>query len=153
MRRSVAVMLTVALALSACGDDGEPGGFLDDPGPIDPSLTVALDEGVDPDTVPLVQRNFIDTCVRGGSSSLPEELALVQERGLLRVCGCGYDAIVSHFRQVAAEEAADDASAEEIEEDAYERFRDLDDDLRTGSGDFGEDIEALFAACIRQEAF
>ena len=153
MRAAAALVMVMALLVGACGGDGEPGGFLEDPGPIDPSLTVALPAGVNPEAVPVVQRNFIDVCVRGGGSELPEELAAVQAQGLLRVCGCSYDAIVAHLRSVAAEEAADDATAEDIEDDAYRRFRDLDDDMRDGTGEFDPAVEALFAACIRQEAF
>lgn len=151
--RAAALILAVALLAGACGSDGEPGGFLEDPGPLDPSLTVALDPGVNTEMVPVVQRNFLDVCVRGGGSDLPDELAAVQERGLLRVCGCSYHAIVAHLRSVAADEAAEGASAEDIEDDAYRRFRDLDDDMRNGTGDFDAAIRGLFAACIREEAF
>ena len=150
--RAASILLAAVLVVASCGGGGEPGGFLDDPGPIDERLTGALAEGVNPETVPLVQRNFLELCVHD-DSDLVRDLQSVQRSGLLRVCGCSYDSLVAHMRATAAAEADAGASPEEIEEDAYERFQDLDDDMRTGTGSFDAEVTRLFAACIRQEAF
>lgn len=151
--RRLAAAIVVAVLAASCGSDGEPSGFADDPGPLDSALVGALDEGEDVDNVPLVERNFLDLCVRGGESTIPE-LPAVQERGLLRVCACSYDALVEHVREVATRNAGDDADADDIENDAYSRFRTIDDDMRNGIvGDLDPQVRRLFADCVRSEAF
>lgn len=145
MTRLVAVALVVLLAVAGCSGDDGPSGFEADPGPIDPDLAAALDDAVDIDQVPAAQRDFLELCVRGGEDTLPD-IAPVEARGLVAVCGCSYDAIVTHLIERAE---GDDAEARQRA--AFDSFVDLADDIRIGT-DLDDEIVALVADCIRDEA-
>ena len=148
--RLAAIFVAMALVLVACGGDGDPGSFDADPGALDLDLRPALNDGEDPEAIPAVQRAWLERCARGDGDAVPAELAPVAQSGLLRVCGCSYHATVDHFRGEARADADTDASVDDIESEAYQRFRDLDD---IGLDADLDAIETLFADCIRQEAF
>lgn len=133
------------LLVSACGSDGTVAGFDADPGPISVELVGALQPGTDPDTVPEVQRNFLELCVKGGEDSLPD-LPTVQREGLLAVCGCTYDALVE-----ASFEAAEGSTPDERASSAFAYFTGIEDDLRA-EGTFADEVADLVRVCIRAEA-
>lgn len=143
--RLAAILVAVLIGITGCSGDDGASGFDADPGPIDPDLAAALDEGVDVDQVPAAQRDFLETCVRGGEDTLPD-IAPVEARGLVAVCGCSYDAIAAHLI-----DQADGDDAEARERAAYDAFVDLADDLRIGT-ELDDTIVALVADCIRDEA-
>lgn len=144
-RRIVAILLSVVVVVTACSGDDDTSGFLADPAPIDPALAPALADDANAAAVPALQRNFLELCVEGAAAD-PPELEPVQEAGLVAVCGCTYDALVAEVR-----DRAEGADADERERAAYQEFRGLERDLRTG-GDLDPTIEALVADCVRSEA-
>lgn len=143
--RAVAGVVALGLVVSACGSDGSGVGFDANPAPISADLELALGEGVDPDAVPEVQRNFLERCVKGDQDTLPD-LPTVQREGLLQVCGCVYDGLVAD-----ALEAAEGATAEERQMNAIDAFVEMEDDLRA-LGTVPDSLLELARSCVRSEA-
>lgn len=148
MKKLVAIFLST-FVLIACSSSEDSLSFSDNPGPIDSNLVGALEEGQDPSRVPEIQRNFLAGCVMGATDRMPD-LVAVQETGLLEVCGCSYMELVKEVRREAAAVADPITSSSEIEQDAYKRFKKLDEDFQATEGSFDDEILALFATCIRQ---
>lgn len=142
--RAITTMIALML-LAACGSSGSSAGFDADQAPIAADLVGALGEGVDPDNVPEVQRNFLERCVKGDQDTLPE-LPTVQREGLLAVCGCVYDGLVAE-----ALDQAEGATFEERQASAIDAFTELEDDLRA-EGTVPDSLFALARGCIRSEA-
>ena len=147
--KKLAVVLVSAFILMACSSSEDDGGFNENLGPIDPNLVGALEEGQDPSLVPEVQRNFLSGCVMGATNKMPD-LVAVQETGLLKVCGCSYNKLVEKVRFDAAAVADPFTSSADLENDAYKRFKKLDEDFQATEGNFSSDLIDLFASCIRQ---
>ena len=147
MARRLLPLLLVALVAVGCAASGAPETFTDQPGPIDADLEAALDDGADPDLVPLAQRNFLEGCAKGGASALDSQLADLEGEGLLAVCGCTYDGFTEHFIAEAAtaldgERAGFDpdtnpTDAEDLARRAYELFIEADDEISNA-----EELEA-----------
>ena len=151
MKKLTSVFLLVFLLMSCSSSEGALS-FTDNPGPIDPNLVGALQEGQDPSGVPETQRNFLTGCVMGATDRMPD-LVAVQETGLLEVCGCSYLKLVEKVRTEAAAAAADGlTSSSDIERDAYKLFKKLDEDFQATEGNFDEDLVEMFAMCIRQSS-
>lgn len=154
-RRLAAVVVGALVVLAGCGSDGSSGSFEDGVGPIDRQLVPALAADADPDAVPEVQRNFLDGCVLGFADGLPD-LEPVQQSGLLSVCGCSFEQLVTYSRAEAARVAADDpdgeADAEALEAAAFEIFTDLENDIRIGEADMPSEVLDLIRTCVRSEA-
>ena len=152
--RLLLVSLILVVIAAACGDETTTSGFEADVGPIAPDLVTALGDGQDPDAVPEVQRNFLNGCVKGFEDAIPE-LEPVQRAGLLQVCGCTYEAIVSYsYAQAveAANQAATPAERTPIYDDAaFNVFTEVEGDLRS-DGALTEEVEDLIRGCIREEA-
>ena len=138
-------VVALALVVAACGSDGSAVGFDADPAPISADLVGALGEGVDPDAVPEVQRNFLERCVKGDQDSLPD-LPTVQRDGLLKVCGCAYDGMVAD-----ALDQAEGTTAEERQMSAIDAFVEMEDDLRA-LGTVPDSLLEIARSCIRSEA-
>jgi hypothetical protein len=151
MKLLAATIVTVALLVAGCGGDGEPESFEDDPGQISVSLLSAIPAGSDSNAVQLLQRNFLEGCVLAGGDTIPE-LDVVQQEGLVAVCGCTYPALVEELRSDARSEARAGWSAEDVERDAVARFLDLDETIREG-GELPDDVILLVADCIQSSAF
>ena len=149
--RRLAVILLSALILTACGSSQGPQGFSENLGPIDPNLAGALEEGQDPSLVPEIQRNFLSGCVMGATDKMPD-LVAVQETGLLEVCACSYVKLVEMVRLEAAAVADPFTSSAELDNDAYKRFKKLDEDFQATEGQFSDDLIAIFASCINETA-
>ncbi len=147
--KKLAVVLVSAFILMACSSSEDDGGFNESLGPIDPNLVGALAEGQDPSLVPEAQRNFLSGCVMGATNKMPD-LVAVQETGLLKVCGCSYNKLVEKVRLDAAAVADPFTSSADLENDAYKRFKKLDEDFQATEGNFSSDLIDLFASCIRQ---
>ena len=147
--KKLAVVLVSAIILMACSSSEDDGGFNEGLGPIDPNLVGALEEGQDPSLVPEVQRNFLSGCVMGATNKMPA-LVAVQETGLLKVCGCSYNKLVEKVRFDAAAVADPFTSSADLENDAYKRFKKLDEDFQATEGNFSSELIDLFASCIRQ---
>ncbi len=149
-RLLLAAVAVASLLLAACGGSTSVSGFNSDPAPIAADLALALADTTDPEAVPVVERRFLEACVKGGGDSLPLELATVQRDGLLAVCGCSFSALVqSSF--AAAEADLDTASQDELEAAAFERFSDLDETVLNDE-DLPAEVSDLIRACIRAEA-
>ena len=147
--KKLAVVLVSAFIVMACSSSEDDGGFNERLGPIDPNLVGALEEGQDPSLVSEVQRNFLSGCVMGATNKMPD-LVAVQETGLLKVCGCSYNKLVEKVRFDAAAVADPFTSSADLENDAYKRFKKLDEDFQATEGNFSSDLIDLFASCIRQ---
>ncbi len=143
--------LCVLFVLLGCSSSQRDGSFSKDPGPIEGNLIGALQEGEDPNLVPEVQRNFLKGCVTGASDSIPD-LVAIQETGLLSVCGCSYNRIVDYLINTSTMLLDSSASVREIENDAYKKFKELDEDFQKGDKDFPEKLLEIFRSCISDSA-
>ncbi len=138
--------------LSACGDDGTAGGFDNNLRPIEPDLEAALGPDDDPDAIPEVQRNFLTGCVRGFGETIPD-IGLIQQQGLVDVCGCSYRQLLGYSRGEARAARTDSGGSDgATDDDAFDIFVELEDDLRSGESDLPEEVLDLIRTCIRSEA-
>ena len=151
------LLLVLSLFAAACGDDTTASGFDADLGPIDPDLEAALLNDEDPAAVPEVQRNFLTGCVKGFEDSIPE-LEPVQRAGLLQVCGCTYDQLISYSTNLVRDQVNDSAATEDpdgffeaLNQAAFETFTEIEDDLRAGE-ELPEGVADVVRTCIRQRA-
>jgi hypothetical protein len=142
MRRLVAPLVLV-LALAACGSDGAPESFTDQPGPLPESLTGYAGDligSADADQVPLVQRNFLEGCMSGEATRLQG----LSGRSLADACGCSYDSLVNYLI---------DNSTTELE--AFDRFVSIDravEDQTDEADPIGSQYIDLFDTCRSQAA-
>ncbi len=145
------VLASAVLLLPSCATNANDSGFSKNPGPISANLIGALQDGEDPNTVPEVKRNFLQGCVTGASGSIPN-LVAIQETGLLQVCGCSYERMVQFLINQATTFADSSTPLSEIENSAFESFKDLDDDFQKGGGEFSDKLLGVFEQCIRDSA-
>lgn len=143
------VLFVFVLLAAACAASGEPEGFDEQPGPlVNQEWSSALSGGVSADAVPLVQRNFLEGCIEIDEGRQFVDLEL-SEVGLIAVCGCGYDGIVSTLLN------RDDLSGEtqeDRERDAFNKFKDLDKRLGDDSKPLDSWVKSIFTDCIRSES-
>jgi len=151
IRVRLPLALCLLCAVLGCASNQGEGGFSKDQGPIAANLIGALQEGEDPNLVPEVKRNFLKGCVTGATDAIPD-LVAIQETGLLSVCGCSYKKIVDHLRTSSTAIYDSSASLSEIENDAYENFKKIDEDFQKGEGEFTEKLIEIFQTCIRESA-
>lgn len=134
-RRLLPIFATLLLA-AACSNSGEPKGFLEQPVPVGVELGSAL--GLDAtDTLPIVERNFLETCVIEGN---PEVIAA---NSLPTACQCAYDKLVSLYVAAATEQGVID-----VERTAFEAFKDLDSDLKDSSRPLPANVQTIIEGCI-----
>ena len=145
------ILVFAFFLLLGCASNKSSGSFSQDPGPIQANLIGALEEGEDPNLVPEVKRNFLKGCVTGATDSIPN-LVAIQETGLLSVCGCSYTKIVEYLIASSTAVAEPFVPEAEIESDAYQRFKKLDEDFQKGEGTFDMELLEIFQTCIRNSA-
>ncbi len=134
MTRPLALVLTLVLAVTACSSSGAPTGFDQQPVPLSDDLRTALGGGVE--TLPVVERNFLEGCV------LAETPRIEGADDLVASCRCAYDEIVAFYRANSSGE-----TPEEAEQAAYDQFKRLDDELKSETGVIPANIEALINGC------
>lgn len=151
------LLLVLSLIAVACGDETTASGFDADLGPIDPDLEAALQNDEDPTAVPEVQRNFLTGCVKGFEDSIPE-LEPVQRAGLLQVCGCTYEGLVSYSQDLVRDQTNEEAALEDpdgffeaLNQAAFDTFTEIEDDLRAGE-ELPDGVADVVRTCIRQGA-
>ncbi len=135
MKRSLLLLLPVALLVVACGSSGKPESFTDQKGPLPEDLVEFQDElldGGNPSLVPLVQRNFLEGCM-GGEKAIFKELS---GAALARACGCTYTDLVKFLEE-----------NESLENSAFDAFKDLDKTSKEEGSVLGQNYEAIFEEC------
>jgi hypothetical protein len=151
--RLVAVTVSIVLVLSACGNDGTAGSFSENPQPIEPDLVTALGPGDDEAGIPEVQRNFLTGCAKGFADTIPD-LDVIQQGGLVSVCGCSYRQLVGYSY---AEVLGSEGESGQLDQDgrdaaAFGIFTELENDLRAGETGLPPAVLDLIRTCIRSEA-
>ena len=135
MKRSLLLLLPVALLVGACGSSGKPESFTEQKGPLPADLqdyqNELLGDG-NPSLVPLVQRNFLEGCM-GGSKPL---FAQLSGAALARACGCSYTELVRFLE-----------ANESLEKSAFDTFKDLDKASKEADGVLGQNYRAIFEEC------
>ncbi|MEC8986220.1 MAG: hypothetical protein VX763_06340 [Actinomycetota bacterium] len=135
MKRSLLLLLPVALLVGACGSSGKPESFTEQKGPLPADLqdyqNELLGDG-NPSLVPLVQRNFLEGCM-GGSKQL---FAQLSGAALARACGCSYTELVRFLE-----------ANESLEKSAFDTFKDLDKASKEADGVLGQNYRAIFEEC------
>ena len=135
MKRSLLLLLPVALLVGACGSSGKPESFTEQKGPLPADLQDYQNEllgDVNPSLVPLVQRNFLEGCM-GGSKPLFEQLS---GAALARACGCSYTELVRFLE-----------ANESLEKSAFDTFKDLDKASKEADGVLGQNYRSIFEEC------
>ena len=135
MKRSLLLLLPVALLVGACGSSGKPESFTEQKGPLPADLQEFQNEllgDVNPSLVPLVQRNFLEGCM-GGSKPLFEQLSGAP---LARACGCSYTELVRFLE-----------ANESLEKSAFDTFKDLDKASKEADGVLGQNYRSIFEEC------
>lgn len=135
MKRSLLLLLPVALLVGACGSSGKPESFTEQKGPLPADLQEFQNEllgDVNPSLVPLVQRNFLEGCM-GGSKPLFEQLS---DAALARACGCSYTELVRFLE-----------ANESLEKSAFDTFKDLDKASKEADGVLGQNYRSIFEEC------
>ena len=135
MKRSLLLLLPVALLVGACGSSGKPESFTEQKGPLPADLqdyqNELLGDG-NPSLVPLGQRNFLEGCM-GGSKQL---FAQLSGAALARACGCSYTELVRFLE-----------ANESLEKSAFDTFKDLDKASKEADGVLGQNYRAIFEEC------
>ena len=135
MKRSLLLLLPVALLVGACGSSGKPESFTEQKGPLPADLQDYQNEllgDVNPSLVPLVQRNFLEGCM-GGSKPLFEQLS---GAALAKACGCSYTELVRFLE-----------ANESLEKSAFDTFKDLDKASKEADGVLGQNYRSIFEEC------
>ncbi len=135
MKRSLLLLLLVALLVGACGSSGKPESFTEQKGPLPADLQDYQNEllgDVNPSLVPLVQRNFLEGCM-GGSKQL---FAQLSGAALARACGCSYTELVRFLE-----------ANESLEKSAFDTFKDLDKASKEADGVLGQNYRSIFEEC------
>ena len=135
MKRSLLLLLPVALLVGACGSSGKPESFTEQKGLLPADLQDYQNEllgDVNPSLVPLVQRNFLEGCM-GGSKPLFEQLS---GAALARACGCSYTELVRFLE-----------ANESLEKSAFDTFKDLDKASKEADGVLGQNYRSIFEEC------
>ncbi len=135
MKRSLLLLLSVALLVGACGSSGKPESFTEQKGPLPADLQDYQNEllgDVNPSLVPLVQRNFLEGCM-GGSKPL---FAQLSGAALARACGCSYTELVRFLE-----------ANESLEKSAFDTFKDLDKASKEADGVLGQNYRSIFEEC------
>lgn len=139
-RRLIALLVLIAVVLAACGSSGNPETFDDQPGPLPDSIAQFANDLVgtaNPDTVPLVERNFLEGCMLDGTARLGN----LSGAALARACGCSYDGLVSFL--------IDNPPPDQT---AFETFVELDKSLRDENDSLSSVYTDIFDGCGLQEA-
>jgi len=137
MSRRLAPLVVLLLVLAACSSSGEPTGFDQQPVPVGDELGAALD--VDGDTtLPVVQKNFLEGCV------LATTPRIVGASDLVASCECTYDELVAFYVDFAENEGVTDVGAV-----AYDRFKQLDNDLEDPLVPIPANIQTIIDGCVR----
>lgn len=143
-RRLVALALLTLLVAAGCTQDGHPETFGEQLGPVGDEIAAALDD-VEPDTeMPLAQRNFLEGCITGDAARI--EGVSEAQRG--PGCACAYEGIVGFYLDNAQSNAAEGATAEDIERAAYSAYRELDRDLEDGVTPLPANIQTIVDDCF-----
>ena len=135
MKRSLLLLLPVALLVGACGSSGKPESFTEQKGPLPADLQDYQNEllgDVNPSLVPLVQRNFLEGCM-GGSKPL---FAQLSGAALAIACGCSYTELVRFLE-----------ANESLEKSAFDTFKDLDKASKEADGVLGQNYRSIFEEC------
>ena len=159
VRRGLLLLVIAGLVLTACGGDSEPESFSEYTDPIESEYSAALlaglPEGEDAppaDAVPVLQRNFLEGCITGGTENPPTELqdssGDVRTEALVAVCGCSYYAIRDYFLGLH-----DNLEGGEQQKEAVDDFRNVNNDLLESSdASLPPELTTLVANCVRSEA-
>lgn len=139
MTRHLASMLVLALVLAACGSSGEPTGFDQQPVPIGPELAAALDMGA-ADTLPTVERNFLEGCV------LAETPRITGTADLAGVCQCTYDDLKTFYVD-SVENDSDTTADTDVGAEAYKLYKALDEELRKDDSIIPANIQVIIDRC------
>ena len=135
MTRRLVLILAVLLLAAACSGSGEPKGFSEQPVPVGAELGSAL--GLDATaTLPIVERNFLETCVLEGNP------AVVATGSLPAACQCTYDGLVSLYVDAATAQGELD-----VERTAFEAFKDLDSDLKESGRPVPANVQTIIEGC------
>ena len=135
MTRRLVPIIAVVFFAAACSNSGEPNGFLEQPVPVGATLGAAL--GIDAmDTLPIVERNFLETCVVEGNP------AVVATNGLPAACQCTYKGLVSLYVDAATAQGATD-----VERTAFDAFKELDSDLKDSARAVPANVETIIEGC------
>ena len=138
MKRRFSLLILALLVLTACGSSGKPKSFSEQQGPLPDRIAALADQllqdGEDPELVPLVQRNFLEGCVTGGFARVDSIDSVV----LGNTCACSYYGLIDYVRDNTPTEIA-----------AFELFEDIDKSLKEEEGYAGlsSNYTEIFAAC------
>lgn len=143
-RRLVALALFTLLVAAGCAQSGEPTAFGQQLGPVGEEIAAALPDVEADDEMPLPERNFLEGCITGDAPRI--EGVSEADRG--PGCRCAYDGIVAFYLDNAERNAAEDATAEDIERAAYSAYRELDRDLEDGITPLPANIQTIVDDCF-----
>ena len=138
MKRRFSLLILALLVLTACGSSGKPKSFSEQPGPLPERISALADQllqdGEDPELVPLVQRNFLEGCVTGGFARVDS----IDSVALANTCACSYYGLIDYVRDNTPTEIA-----------AFELFEDIDKSLKEEEGYAGlsSNYTEIFATC------
>lgn len=136
MTRRLVPILAVVLLAAACSSSGEPNGFLEQPTAVGAELGAALGLSADA-TIPIVERNFLETCVIEGNPAVG-----VTAGALPAACQCTYDGLVGLYLGAAEAQAATD-----VERTAFESFKDLDSELEESGRPLPANVQTIIEGC------
>lgn len=139
MTRRLASMVVLALVLAACGSSGEPTGFDQQPVPVGPELAEALDMDTD-DTLPIVERNFMEGC------ALAESPRVTGTAALAATCQCTYNDLKTFYVD-SVESDPDTTPDTDVGAEAYELFKALDKELGKEDSIIPANIQAIIDRC------
>ena len=136
MSKRIILIVVALFILAACGSSGKPESFIDQPGPLQTEYSELADEllqsGEDLNGVPLVQRNFIEGCMKGGQGGSESLISLANS------CGCSYKALVAFVREVTISDI-----------EAFKAFEAFDKQLKDEDGFANLDtrVKDIFSSC------
>ena len=136
MMKRISIIVIAVLTLTACGSSGKPETFTDQPGPLQSKYTELatqlLQDGENPNGVPLVQRNFIEGCMSGGIDETGSIIALASS------CGCSYAGLVEFVRELTVSDI-----------EAFKAFEAFDKQLEKDDGFKNLDtrVKEIFSSC------
>ncbi len=135
MIRRVSILIILLLVAAACGSSGEPTSLRGQPQPVGDELGAALGMDGD-DTLPVVERNFLEACV------LNDSLQIVGSGNQAASCRCAFTNISTFYATTA-----ENGGEEDVEKAAFELFKSLDRDLRQADSLVPANIAAIVDDC------